>query len=230
MRIRVAHVGGEDPAAVGGLPLERDAIDLERDAAPDGGVAEAELSVDLRHLRRVAEGIRKVAGSHRSAVSVGQRDPTLEVANQRLPADQELVRQRVPGTDLDLTSTNRVVEPILCLGSDRAVIVDHDRLTVHQETKLRVCLRQGEQLIPELHELCPEGLKCRIPFTVPVGVRDDIDRPFNSRHEVIVPEKERNPARFLSSVGQGRCHFSEPMTCTQVSPLSRSIGLPLASR
>src|SRR5207245_6551219 len=104
MRIRVAHVGGEDPAAVGGLPLERDAIDLERDAAPDGGVAEAELSVDLRHLRRVAEGIRKVADSHRSAVSVGQRDPTLEVANQHLPAVKDLVRQRVLGTEVTLTT------------------------------------------------------------------------------------------------------------------------------
>src|SRR5438270_13771115 len=104
MRIRVAHVGGEDPAAVGGLPLERDAIDLERDAAPDGGVAEAELSVDLRHLRRVAEGIRKVADSHRSAVSVGQRDATMQVASQRRPAADELDPLPVDGTNLELTS------------------------------------------------------------------------------------------------------------------------------
>ena len=55
MRIRIAHIGGEDLATIRRLPGEGDAVDGEGHAAPDGGVCKTELAVDLGHLRRMTE-------------------------------------------------------------------------------------------------------------------------------------------------------------------------------
>ena len=58
LRVGIAHVGGENLAAVRRFPVEGDAVDRQRHPSPDGGVAEAELVVDLRHLGGVAERVR----------------------------------------------------------------------------------------------------------------------------------------------------------------------------
>src|SRR2546423_5405586 len=137
MRIGVAHVGGQNLTTVRRLPGEGDTVDSERNAAPDGGMREAELTVDLRHLRGVAERIGKVADAHRSPMGVGRCDPALEVANQRFATNQELVRQRIPSPDLDLAPAYRRLQSRLRLRTDLEIIVDHDRLSVHQESEIQ---------------------------------------------------------------------------------------------
>ena len=49
------HVLGEDPAAVGGLPPERRAIDRGGHATPDHRTVQTAHPQDLRHLADVAE-------------------------------------------------------------------------------------------------------------------------------------------------------------------------------
>src|ERR1700737_655570 len=111
MRVGIPHVGGQDAAAIWCLPGESDATDLERNAAPDGGILKPELLIELRHLRRVAEGIGKISDSHRAAVRLGRGNPALQVTEQRLAADQEFIRECVPRSDLDLAAPNCAFEP-----------------------------------------------------------------------------------------------------------------------
>src|SRR5205807_5419312 len=117
------------------------------------------------------------------------------------------------------------------------------RLSVHQESEIGIRLGQCEQLVPELDQLGAKGLEGRIPFAVPVGVRNDINRRrlVALRHPLIVPDAGP-PAHASGALLPGErlrrfppdqptpLHFSDPITWTQVSPLSRSIGFPLASR
>ena len=195
LRVGIAHVGGEDAAAIRCFPGERHAIDLERDAAPDGGMPKAELVVKLRHLGRVAKRVGKVTDPHRAAVRLSRGDSALQVAHQRLPADQEFIRQRVPGPDLDLPATNGRLEPNLRLRPDLEIIIDHDRLAVHQESEIGIRVGQRQQLVPELDELGTERLKGRIPFAIPMRVRHDVDGrgPVGVRHALIV--RARRPTR-----------------------------------
>ena len=58
LRVGIAHVGGENPAAVRCFPVEGDTVDCERYATPDGGMLKAQLAVDLRHLGGVAKRVR----------------------------------------------------------------------------------------------------------------------------------------------------------------------------
>ena len=58
LRVGIAHIGSEDPAAVRRFPVKRDTVDRERYASPDRGVPEADLVVDLRQLGGVAERVR----------------------------------------------------------------------------------------------------------------------------------------------------------------------------
>ena len=192
VRVRVAHVSGQDLAAIGRLPDEGNSVDRQRHAPPDGGMLETELAVDLRHLCRVTERIGKVADPHRSAMHVSQCDPTLQVTNEGLAADQELIGQGVPGADLDLPAADRTLESRSRLGSDLQVIIDDDRLAVHQETKVRIRFRQGEQLIPERHELRAKRLEWLVPFAVPMRVRDDVDGA-RAGHALLCENEEREP-------------------------------------
>ena len=108
-------------------------------------------------------------------MEVRRREPALQVTDQRLTADEELVGERVPGPDLDLSAAHGALEPSSRFGPDLQVIVDHDRLSVHQESEVGIGLGQGEQLVPQLDELGPEALKGGIPLPIPVGVRHDVD-------------------------------------------------------
>ncbi len=103
-------------------------------------------------------------------------DPALQVADQRLAADEEFVGKRVPRSDLDLPAANRPLEPGFRLRADLEIVIDDDCLAVHQETEIGVGLGEREQLVPEPDELRAEGLERGVPLAVPVGMRNDVDR------------------------------------------------------
>ena len=69
-------------------------------------------------------------------------------------------------------------ESLLGLGSDGEVVVDHGRLAVEQEVRVRrVGLEPGEQVVEQLDQPQPEGLERGVPLTVPVRVRDHCHSP-----------------------------------------------------
>ena len=176
LRVRRSHVGRQHPATVRAFPDESEPVDGRGDSTPDHGMTETELPVYLGHLGRMAKRVRQVSGPHGTAMSVRHGDAPLQVADQGLTGDKELVGQRVPGPNRDRAAGHRPVQPILRTRPDGQIVLDHDRLAVHQESERRIRLRQAEQLVPEIHQLCPKGLEGRVPFPVPVGVRNDVDR------------------------------------------------------
>ena len=77
------------------------------------------------------------------------------------------------------------------LGSHRDVVVEHGRLPVEQEPRVReVRLEHRQQRVEQPHEPQPERLERRVPLAVPVRVRDDRysyrgnpDRRLTRRHD-----------------------------------------------
>jgi len=108
-------------------------------------------------------------------MGLGQGNPTGQVADQRLAADQELVRQRVPGTDLDLAGFDGAVHALAVFGADGQVVVDDDCLAIQQKPELGVGLGQRQQVVPEVDQLGPERLEWRVPLAVPVRVGNNED-------------------------------------------------------
>jgi len=94
----------EHLAPVGRSPAKHDAgrIELVGQAAREDHAPDAEAGQDLRQLRRVAEAVREVAGGGGvGAEPFAHRPPEQQVADERLGADEELVRQHVARADLD---------------------------------------------------------------------------------------------------------------------------------
>ena len=99
-----------------------------------------------------------------------------QVADERLAADQKLVRHHVPRADQDAAVLDRLPQPRLLLGPDLEVVLEHDRLAVEMEVLVAgIGVEQIEQPIDERHEPEPELLVGQVPLAVPVRVRDDVD-------------------------------------------------------
>ena len=107
-------------------------VDGGRDAAPEHGVAEAGLLEDLGHLRDVAEHVGQVAELHDRTEGRAALDAQLEIPDDGLGRDQELVHQDVPGAQGEPTRGGQRAEPLLGLGTDLEVVVDHRHLAVEQ--------------------------------------------------------------------------------------------------
>ena len=103
------------------------------------------------------------------------RTPGLEVADDRLAADEELVDERLPGADREAACLHERPDPILSLGPDLKVVVDRRQLPVVREAPTLVSLVQLEHLVDDVHERDAKGLERAIPLPIPVGVRDEKD-------------------------------------------------------
>ncbi len=192
----VAVAGGEvlgaNRGTVGRLPPEAGAVDRTRHTAPDHGVLEAEQPEQLGHLGDVSEHVGQVAHPHGPADAVGRGQAQLEVADVRLARDEELVGERVPGSDAEAPGGGQPHQPGPLLGTDGQVVVDHRHLPVEQEIgERRVGLQPREEFIEQLHQPGPERLVRRVPLTVPVRVRHDVHRPCGCgwlavRHRTII--------------------------------------------
>ena len=109
----------------------------------------------------------------------------LQVADDRLARDEELVHERCTTGPSPPGRWRRGAEPLLGLGTDREVVVDHGHLPVEQEVGVgRVGLEPGEQVVEQVDEPQPERLERRVPLAVPVGVRDHGHSP---RHTATLP-------------------------------------------
>jgi hypothetical protein len=167
----------EHRAAVRRDPVERDAeiVHLVAQPAREHEAVDPEAGEDLRQLERVAEAVGQVPrrrGTTSEPLAYGAADQ--QVADQRLAADQELVGQHVTRTDLDPPGGDQRPQPRLVLGSDREVVLEHDRLPVERERREGgVALERVEHLVDDAAEHQPKVLEGAIPLAVPVGMGHD---------------------------------------------------------
>jgi hypothetical protein len=169
------HLGpvGRAPAKAGPDPLA-----FVAEPAPEDEGLEAEAAQDLRQLRRVAEAVRQVAHLRGCrAVAVADRTAVQQVAHERLPADQELIRKHVAWSGLEPAAREQRAEAAFHLRADLEVVLDHDRLAVEREAKLRPRLERLDHLVHHLRQADPEVLERHVPLTIPVGVRSDPEAP-----------------------------------------------------
>ena len=99
----------------------------------------------------------------------------LEVADDRLAADEELVHQRLPGPDREPPGLDQPAYPGLGVSPDLEVVVDQRELAVQRKAQPLVSLEQLEQLVNDLDQRDAKALERPIPLPVPVGVRDEVN-------------------------------------------------------
>jgi hypothetical protein len=172
--VAVPQVHRRESRAVGRLPVEERLVDGGGNAAPHHGRLEAEAREDLRELTDVAEEVGGVAEPHRRTERGGALETDPEVADQRLPRDEPLVREDVPRPDEEPPVAHELRDPVALAGPHLEVIVEDDRLAVEREAAERgIAVEDLEQAVHEAHEAVAELLVRRVPLAVPMGVRNE---------------------------------------------------------
>src|SRR5256714_5409313 len=119
-----------------GAPAEDDAevVDLVAHPAREEKGAEAEAGENLGQLGRVAETVGEVAGAAGlDAEAAADAAAEQEIADERLPADEDLVGQDVRRPDLEAPGLEQRLQASLVLRPHLDVVLEHDRLTVERE-------------------------------------------------------------------------------------------------
>jgi hypothetical protein len=174
--VALGHVLGPHRGAVECVPPEAAPVDRRRHPTPHDGVLEPEAGQDLGHLGHMTEHVGQVAHRHGPAEPVARPHAELQVAYERLAADEELVGQRVPGADGDAAAADQPAEAVLGVGAHGQVVVDDRQLPVEEEPGIGgVGLHAGEEVVEQVDQPQAERLERRVPLPVPVGVRDDVD-------------------------------------------------------
>ena len=172
--VAVREVDCEHLRAVGGGPAELRGRGLGADAAPDEDGVDPEAAQDRRQVRDVPEGVRRVADHHRPAVRARRADAGHQVADVRLAADEELVRQHVAGAGEQAPVAHEPLDVGAALRADLEVVVQRHRLAVEDEVAVvRVAVEEVEEGVHHADEARAEGLEGQVPLAVPVGVGDD---------------------------------------------------------
>ena len=123
------------------------------EAPPQDGVVEAEAREDLRHLRDVPEGVRRVTRVHDPAERLGDAMAESEIAHQSLPAHQEHVGHHVPGPDEQPPAANASSQALLLIGPDFEVVLEHDGLSIEmKEGELVVAIHPIEDRVDQVDE------------------------------------------------------------------------------
>src|SRR5919204_394835 len=147
------------------------------ESTPDDGVLDFEAGEDLRHLADVAELIGQIADRDVVDAKRGRHlfaEP--EVADRRLAAGQERVREHIPGTDQHATGADEIDKSAEVLRPHLEVIAKHDVLSVeHKAGERGVGLQRLDQSVDCLDELESEVLEGRPPLPIPVSVVVDDD-------------------------------------------------------
>src|SRR5581483_1987852 len=166
-----------DHLGAGGAPAECDAgiVDLVAHAAREEERAEAESGEHLRQLRGMPEAVRLVAGARRlDAETAADAAAEKEVADERLAADEDLVREDVPRARLEPSGGEERAQAPRILRADVHVVLEHDRLAVERErAERRVGLERVEHGVDDGAESQPEHLERHVPLAVPVRVGND---------------------------------------------------------
>src|SRR5262249_31559281 len=101
--------------------------------------------------------------------------PPLQVARDRLAADEKLVDERLPRPDRESARRDEPADPLLGLGTDLQVVVDGRELPVEREAQPVVALELVQHVVDDVDERDAKRLERPVPLPVPVRVRDEED-------------------------------------------------------
>src|SRR5437764_1121635 len=99
--------------------------------------------------------------------------PLQQVADERFPAGNQLVREDVPRARLEPPLAQQRAELLGALRTHVEIVVEQDGLPVEQKT-LAEAWRVIEELVNERDEPLPEALDGEIPLAIPMRVGDDV--------------------------------------------------------
>src|SRR5512137_129741 len=131
---------------------------------------DAESLQYLRHLTDVPEWIGDVADAHARTKPAASPFPFEQVAQSRFRADQELIRQDVPGTNDQSPAADIATNPLFILRAHGEVVIQDNRLPVeHEMFKIQVVIQEVKHAIDQVDKAKAKFLECPVPFTIPVG-------------------------------------------------------------
>ena len=159
-------------AVLAGLPAEPAPhyavldVELACERGPDAGVPE--------RVRRV-QHVAPAPPSPPSPPTLRVHRPVQQVAHERLARRDQLVREHVPGTDLQTPGLHEGADVRFALGADAQVVLDQHRLSVEQKTAVAGVLPQPfDEIVEDGHEPGLEGGRREIPLPVPMRMRDEM--------------------------------------------------------
>jgi len=151
-----------------------------RHAAPEAGGVHVETVKYLRQLRKVPEGVGDIADHHALSKELADVLPNQQIAHDRFRRNQEFIGKDIPGTDQDAFFLDILLQARQVCHADLQIILEDDRLPVqHKMQILRVLVQDGQEFVHEVNQLQAELLEGLIPFAVPVGVRNNMQRLHN---------------------------------------------------
>jgi hypothetical protein len=119
--------------------------------------------------------IGKVADLHHSPELPGDPMTDQQVANRRLSTHEKLIVQLVPRTDQKATFTDEGCQTAQTVGTDVEVILESNRLPIKVKmVKEGLSIEDFDQMVDQIDETHPELLVGKVPFTVPVGMTDNM--------------------------------------------------------
>ena len=166
----------DDPAAIGAFP---DVLRFRRllvvDAPVEADHVDAESPVDLRHLRDLPPGKRRVPGLAHLPEAPGDLVPQQQVADQGLAAHVVFVRQAEPRAHVQPPGADVLLQELPLTRIDLQVILQRHGLRVQVEAlEARLLLENVQQHVQHVHQHVPGALRGIAPLAVPVRVGDEM--------------------------------------------------------
>src|SRR5262249_26305489 len=151
-----------------------------------------EAGQDLRHLRAMTELVREIADGSDAAESGREPMADLQIANQRLAADEKLVGQHTPRPNGETVRPDALPQQRATLGTNLEIGLEADGLSIEVEmAERRVGGDERQETLHQPHEANPKFLERLVPFAIPVRVRHD--------HEVYRSSRRRRRQRLCQA-------------------------------
>jgi len=126
---------------------------LTTPAPPQHPIPDSELTREFRPGRRVAERVGRVQHVQPPAQPLGVGGTEEEVADQRLPRGDELVREHVPRPDLESPRLDESLDLRVAVGARLQVVLEEDGLAVEQEAAVPgIGVESRDQIVEHRHE------------------------------------------------------------------------------
>src|SRR5712691_300170 len=233
------QVERRDLTAVRRAPAKHtpDTLELVAQPAREEKAVDPEAAEHLRQLRRMTEAVGQVArarGLRTEAPADGAAEE--QIANERLAAHEELVREDVARADDEPAGRQQRAQSRFLLRPQLEVVLQHDRLAVERErAEAVVPFECCEHLVDERRELEAEVLERQVPLPIPVRVRDDkkperrrgqrrMRRPASASTSPRMPTSSSNSFGPAIS-GSEICSTGSPRSSArQIRPRSNIVG------
>ena len=148
---------------------------LAAESPPERAVLDVELGGQGRPRRRMTERVGRVEHVEPASQTSGVGGAGEQIADQRLARRDELVRQHVPGPDLQPARPHQRRSGFRLLRTCAEVVLDQDCLTVEQKrAKPRRAIEPLQNVVERGDESGQELGAGEIPLSIPVGVGNQV--------------------------------------------------------